>query len=64
MRKLNVKQKRILDDLVDNNTKIEATHVMYDNWSFFNKLEAIHDYDGMIHDADRYVNDRYWRVGE
>jgi len=62
MRKLNVKQKRMLQELADNNTREQSYNIMYSDWNFFNKLEAIHDYDGMIHDADRYVTDIYTGV--
>ena len=61
MRKLNKKQKQYLDTLVNKaNSKLELSNFLYNSHAIENKLISLGcDYENLIHDMDRYCNDRY-----
>ena len=52
MRKLNKKQKTLIEDYYENNTNLACI----DN-SLIVKLENINNYETLLHDANRYYGD-------
>lgn len=54
MRKLSSKQKKML-------SKTGAHHVMDIHHDLYQKIEAMNNYETFYQDADRYLNDEYFK---